>query len=482
MSTPPRPVIPLRPAPLFAAVVRHASALGIDVHLVGGYVRDALLGRASLDADLITAGDPAPLGRAIARDLGGHFVVLDADFGVARVVLPDGAVLDLARCQGDTVEEDLSRRDLTINALALPLVRDGVILEDAPLLDPTGGLADLSARTVRAISLENLVADPVRLLRVLRFAATLDFAIAFETLTWVETFKRKLLETAFERSTAELLKILALPDAYRWIERLFGLGVLGVVTPEFTMLRRVPVLPGRSLDGMAHALERTRRLEALVHELPARFPAHAGGLAADLAASLGAGGTHGALVKLAALLLDVGRPFTLAYAPDGALTFEGHETEGSARIATIAERLKLSAKAREFLETIVRHQAVPLALDPADPVALYRLFRSAKEASVALLLVALADREASLGRRDPELEARLDRALTGYFRSDRALTEPQRLLDGRSLMAALDLKPGKHVGALLEQVLEAQLRGTIASRDEAIAWARRAWEGTAREP
>lgn len=476
MSSPDPIFIPLQPAPLFEAVKRHAAALGVDVWLVGGYVRDALIGRGSLDADLITAGDPAPLGRAIAQDLKGHYVLLDADFGVARVVLPDGAVLDLARLQGDTVEEDLRRRDLTINAIALPLVQNGQALLDAPLIDPTGGLADLDARSVRAVSLENLVADPVRLIRVLRFAATLDFGIAFETLEWVETYKRKLLEAANERTTAELLKILELPDAYRWIERLFGLGVLGVLTPEFTMLKRVPVIAGRFLDGLAHALERTRRVERLVAEREARWPAHADAIRRDLGAPLGAGSTPGALVKLAALLLDVGRPFTLAYDPDGAVTFEGHPSEGATRMAAIAERLKLSAKAATFLEKLVLHQQAPSGLDPKDPVALYRLFRTLGEASPGLLLVALADREAALGRRDPDMEARTGLALEGYFRADRALTAPQRLLDGQGLMAALGLKPGKHIGLLLERVLEAQLRGEVSTRDEAIALARRLHE------
>ncbi|MNL61305.1 hypothetical protein D3C87_1852120 [compost metagenome] len=122
---------------------------------------------------------------------------------------------------------------------------------------------------------------------------------------------------------------------------------------------------------------------------------------------------------------------------------------------------------------LVRYQQAPLDLDAEDPVALYRLFRSAGEASAGLLLIALADREAALGRRDPALEERLNRAFSGYFQSDRALVEPRRLLDGQGLMAALGLKPGKHIGALLERVLEAQLRQEIATRDEAIALAQR---------
>lgn len=459
------PGVPLQPAALFDACLDQASQSGGDLWLVGGYVRDAFLGRAQLDVDLVTSSDPELLGKAIARSLGGHYVLLDAAFGIARVVLDAGAVIDLARLQGDDLEADLLKRDLTINAIALPLVLGGARVTDPAPIDPAQGLRDLAGRTIRAISDDNLLADPARLIRVFRFAAVLDFEIDFETLQWVETYKRKLLDVAPERTTSELLKILAMPRAFRWIERLFGIGVLMVLLPEFTMLQRVT---GPRMNGRAHALETVRCLEELVDE-------QAEPVQADLARDLGGGATAGAILRLAALLHEVGKPFCTSYGADQSVSYEGYEIEGARRVETIANRLKLSAKARDLLARLVRLQRLPetLARTPEDPVALYRFFQAAGDASAALLLLSLALQRAAASPTCPELAGALPRLLAAYFRADAAYTSPRRLVDGKDLMRELGLKPGKHIGALLDQVIEAQLRGEFDSRDAALAWAAR---------
>lgn len=468
------PAIPLSPERVFAALCEAAIAHRSDLYLVGGYVRDACLGRAPLDIDVITSESPFELGRSVARVLGGHFVVLDADFGVGRLVLPGDRVVDLARMQAETIEADLRRRDLTINAIALPLVQAGQRVHESGLLDPTGGLGDLAHRVIRAVAVENLLADPVRLIRILRFGAMLDFKIDFETLAWLETFKRKLLDAAAERTTAELLKILALPAAFPWIERLFGLGVLGLLVPEFTMLGRLPADPNASLDARAKALESARQFEAVLAALTAAFPTHSEAIERHLAADLGSGAHAHELAKLSTLLLEIGKPFCRAYDAQGRLTYDGHEAEGARRTEAVADRLKLSTKAKTFLSTIVAHrqQAHRLLQTPCDPVALHRLFRSAGDASVALLLVILAEHRATQppGAREDTKKA-VELVLDAYFRPDGALTNPPRLLDGKELMGALGLKPGKQVGVLLEAVLAAQLRGEVRTKDEAIAWA-----------
>lgn len=473
--------IPLSPEPVFAALCEAAIAHRSDLYLVGGYVRDACLGRAPLDIDVITSESPFELGRSVSRVLGGHFVVLDADFGVGRLVLPGDRVVDLARMQAETIEADLCRRDLTLNAIALPLVQAGQRVQAPRLLDPTGGLRDLESRVVRAVALENLLADPVRLIRILRFGAVLDFKIDFETLAWLETFKRKLLDTAAERTTAELLKILALPAALPWIERLFGLGVLGLLVPEFTMLGRLPADPNASLDACAKALETARQFETILSALREAFPAHSEAIERHLASDLGSGAHEQELSKLSTLLLEIGKPFCRAYDAQGHLSYDDHEAEGARRVAAVADRLKLSAKAKTFLSTIVAHQqqAHRLLLTPCDPVAQHRLFRSAGDASVALLLIILAEHRATQppGALEATKQA-ISLILDAYFRPDGALTHPQRLLDGKELMRALGLTPGKQVGVLLEEVLAAQLRGEVRTKDEAIAWAARRTDET----
>ncbi|MDB5099931.1 MAG: pcnB [Cyanobacteria bacterium RYN_339] len=205
---------------------RRLAALGEDAGLplvlVGGGVRDWLLGRPALDWDLIVPGDPAPLLARVRKALGRHAATLDDAFGVYRLVLPDGPSIDFTRLQGADLDADLRRRDLTVNALACRLA-DGV------LLDPTGGLADLEARVIRAVSRANLVDDPLRLLRVFRFMATLPGTINPATLGWVRELAPEIQRSAGERIWAELLKLLPAPPVVALMEET---GLLGYVLPE----------------------------------------------------------------------------------------------------------------------------------------------------------------------------------------------------------------------------------------------------------
>jgi tRNA nucleotidyltransferase (CCA-adding enzyme) len=201
---------------------RRLAALGPDLVLVGGGVRDWLLGRPALDWDLIVPGDPAPLLARVKQELGRHAATLDDAFGVYRLALPDGPSIDFTRMQGADLDADLRRRDLTINALA-------VRLADGELLDPTGGWADLEARTIRAVSRRNLEDDPLRLLRVFRFAATLPGTVAPQTLAWVRELAPEIRRSAGERIWAELLKLLPAPEVVASMEEH---GLLAQVLPE----------------------------------------------------------------------------------------------------------------------------------------------------------------------------------------------------------------------------------------------------------
>ncbi|MFY8149198.1 MAG: CCA tRNA nucleotidyltransferase [Prochlorococcaceae cyanobacterium] len=180
--------------------------LPADAALVGGAVRDGLLGRLPErpDLDLVVAEDAIALTRRLARRNGGSCVVLDPERSIARLVLR-GWTLDLARRCGPDLTSDLERRDFTINAIALPLE------PGAPLVDPTGGLADLQSRQLVAVSEANLLADPLRLLRGLRLAAELDFRLSGGTRTWLERHGERLGSVAGERVLQELEKLAAAP-------------------------------------------------------------------------------------------------------------------------------------------------------------------------------------------------------------------------------------------------------------------------------
>jgi tRNA nucleotidyltransferase (CCA-adding enzyme) len=202
------------------------SALPAGTALVGGAVRDALLGRLGdrPDLDLVVPGDALELTRSLARRLGGSFVALDAERSIARLVLR-GWTIDLARRVGDDLVADLDRRDFTVNAMALPLPT-AAGETPAGLLDPQGGLADLAARRLVAIREANLREDPLRLLRGVRLAAELDFTIDPPTWAWIRQHHQELGAVAAERVLAELERLAAAPVGAPWLAATLTAGLL----------------------------------------------------------------------------------------------------------------------------------------------------------------------------------------------------------------------------------------------------------------
>ena len=199
--------------------------------LVGGAVRDGLLGRlvARPDLDLVVPVDAIDLARRLGRQLGGSCVVLDPERSIARLVLK-GWTIDLARCAGEDLAADLARRDFTANAIALPL--EGALppdrgsAADLRLIDPCGGLPDLAARRLVAISEANLLDDPLRLLRGVRLACELAFSIAPATWELIRGHRQRITTVAGERVLTELERLAAAPEGHRGLGQALEAGLL----------------------------------------------------------------------------------------------------------------------------------------------------------------------------------------------------------------------------------------------------------------
>jgi tRNA nucleotidyltransferase (CCA-adding enzyme) len=227
------------------------AALPAGTALVGGAVRDALLGRLGErpDLDLVVPEDGLSLARALARRLGGSFVALDPERSIARLVLR-GWTIDLARRAGEDLEADLDRRDFTVNAMALPLP-SGEGDAPAALVDPHGGLAHLKARQLVAIREANLLEDPLRLLRGVRLAAELDFTIAPATWAWIRHHHRQLGAVAGERVLAELERLSAAQAGERWLAAALTAGLLrpwGGVDAALALPLLVALTPARARE------------------------------------------------------------------------------------------------------------------------------------------------------------------------------------------------------------------------------------------
>ncbi len=450
-----------------------------DAYLVGGCVRDRLMGRECKDFDFVVAHDAIPLGRELAERFRGGFVLLDEQRDFSRVVFKDFYV-DLARIVGKDILEDLSHRDFTINAMAVLL--DDWDKDPMPILDPFGGKRDLKARTIRRLSPLSFPEDPCRILRAVRLAAQLRFEIDPQTLKEMAEYASLLFMVSRERLRDEFALILAERDSSRYVKLLDELGILKELIPELERLRGLHQSYPHHLDGLNHTLETLSWLEWLLDDqiLSARF----GGIKESILRHLKrhvAANRHALIVlKIATLLHDLGKPDTLTV-DDKGTHFYGHEKEGATIATSVMKRLRFSSREIEGVYTIVLNHMRPALLAQEGVLsrrAIHRFWRDTGDWGVETCLLSLADHLATwMEDLIPERwESRVKVAkelLTAYF-NHREEFLPKPLVRGDEIIEALGLKPGPTVGTLLRLVQEAQVEGEVKTKEEAIELARRA--------
>jgi putative nucleotidyltransferase with HDIG domain len=453
-------------------VVVEAGAAARGAVLVGGAVRDAVLRRASADVDVAVPSGAIALARRSAERLGGTCVVLDAERGAARVVAAGGLTLDVTDFRGPTLDADLAARDFTVDALAValtPLLARG----RSPIVDPTGGLADLKARRLRPAGPGVLDEDPLRALRAVRLEATLGLRLTPSAARAAKDAARGLARVAAERVRDELLMLLALADTARALRRADALGVLGVVLPEVEPMRATRQPPPHRFDVLEHSLRAVGGCDRLLARLDALAP-YGEELAAHLAEPLGGGARRDAALKLAALLHDVSKPETRRRVA-GRVRFFEHDVIGARRARAIGERLRLPERMTAVVERVVRHHLRPMHLGHAEaitPRARYRFYRDLREDTRDLLLLVLADAAAVTGASPLATwrHAGVVRELFAGWREQHQAESRPALLRGEDVMARFSLEPGPRVGWLLSQAREAQDLGRVRTREEALAF------------
>ena len=439
--------------------------------LVGGTVRDAVVGRSPVDVDLAVPAGAIALARRCAERLGGSCVVLDAERGAARAIA-NGLTLDAADFRAPTLEADLAARDFTVNALAVALAalaRRG----RAAIIDPTGGLADLRARRLRPAGPGVLDDDPLRTLRAVRLEAALGLRLTAAGATAVRAAAAGLARVSAERVRDEMLALLAMADSARALRRADALRVLSVVLPEIEPMRATTQPPPHRFGVLEHSLRAVAGCDRLLPRLGALTP-YGEELSGHMAEPLGGGLTRATTLKLAALLHDVSKPETRRRVR-GRVRFFEHDVIGAGRARAIGERLKLPERAIAVVERLVRHHLRPMHLASAaaiTPRARYRFYRDLREDTRDLLLLVLVDAAAVTGaspvttwRRVP-----LVRELMRGWAEQRAVAATPPLVRGQDVMARFRLEPGPRVGWLLAQAREAQDLGRVANREEALAY------------
>jgi poly(A) polymerase len=477
---------------LLARISRHLAEERITAYLVGGFVRDTLLGRDTDDIDITVNADALATASRLAVALGGKYVTLDEENGVARVVLPEKKWhIDFTALQGD-IGQDLARRDFTIDAMALELNKNtAAALDTGNLIDPFNGRDDLRRGTIRAVSPTVFVADAVRLLRAVRLAAELGFNIDSDTETLIRRHHDLIANVPGERVREELLRLLALPGAGLRLTYLDKLGLLTTLIPELAPARGVDQPRMHIWDVFEHSIQTVGAVEFLLRESPLKYASRdvldivpwSTRLQGHFNEEISHSSTRRSLLKLAALLHDIAKPVTKTIV-SGRARFLGHPQEGAAATATIMERLRFSHREIQLVALLVKYHLRPTQMTNEGiptPRAIYRFFRDTGGEGIDLLFLSLADH---LAARGPALDQRqwhehvriTDYILKSHL-EEPGLSKPPKLLDGHDIMKIYGLAPGPRIGTLLEAIKEAQAAGEVKDREEALSYIARWLEG-----
>ena len=449
-----------------------------DVWIVGGAVRDALLGRPVRDLDLaVQGGEPEKVARRLARAVGGPVFPLSEAFGAWRAMDPQRTwTCDFTAVHGEGIDADLARRDFSINAIAVPL-------SGGESHDPQGGIPDLEAGVLRVLGGPEVersayAADPLRPLRLARLATELDLSPTPDTERLTREAAPLVANAAAERVFAELRRIVASERVIDGLELCDRLELTAVVLPELDALHGVEQSHFHHLDVYDHTIEVVRCYLAIEHDPQGIFGQLGDQLDAIMRGVFSDELTGWQALRFGALLHDCGKPATRGVRPDGRVTFIGHDKVGADMIRALCRRLKTSERLRELLAGVTRHHLVLGFLVHERPLSrerVYQYLERCQPVEVEVTLLTCADRLATRGKNaEGAIKAHLElaRDLMAEALAWRS-APPEPPVRGGDLAQELGIEPGPELGELLAKLREARFTGEAETRDEAVALARR---------
>lgn len=432
-----------------------ADELSIEVYVVGGYVRDLLLGREVNDIDIVVVGDGVAFATEVAERLNKKKVVTFEKFGTAMLPYEDGKIEFVgARKESynkdsrkpdvatGTLEDDLSRRDFTINAMAVSLNKS----RWGKLADPFHGQADLNEKIIRT-TLDPLATfddDPLRIMRAVRFAAQKGFTINPMTMAAIPQMRERLSIISQERITDEFMKIIASTKPSIGLRLMFDTGILAIVFPEVADLSGVDQRNDHHhKDVFLHTCQVLDNISGM---------------------------TDNIYLRLAALLHDIAKPKTKKFIEGIGWTFHGHEEIGARMVKHIFRRLKLPLEHVPYVEKIIRLHQRPMQLvdGTVSDSAVRRLLFDAGEEVDDLMMLCRAD----ITSKNPKLVQQYSSNYDLVYQKMKEVEEKDRLrafqppVRGDEIMRVCDLPPGKLVGVLKSEIEEAILDGRIPNEHD----------------
>lgn len=450
-----------------------------ETWIVGGTIRDAALDRELVDFDLATAADPRRLARELASDLDADIFRMSSEFETWRV-LADGWQADISPLRGPDITSDLGRRDLTVNAMAMPLragpeaVRAGAEAR-AVLVDPHGGLDDLNRGVLRAVSDRSFTSDPLRLLRLARFTSQFGLEVEPETEALARAAASRAAEPAGERQFAELRALICGPDPLAGLAVSERLGLTAAVLPELDALHGIAQSGNHHLDTYEHTTEVLRRWLAIEADLSDYVGDAAPGVAAAISEPLADDLSRREGIRFSAIWHDIGKPATRTERA-GWVSFKGHDRVGAEMISSLCARLRTSRRFAAYQAALCRHHLVLgfMVKDrPLPPRRVWEYLSACGSEALDVTLLTIADRLSAQGGGVPpeaieghlELAAEMTAAALEIERGG----PPVPLLRGGEVEELCGIEPGPRLGRALQELMAAQYAGEVHSREGAVA-------------
>ena len=444
---------------LFKLISKTAEDSGLSVYIVGGYVRDLLMKRAApTDIDFVTEGSGIALAQSVAAAIDPETKVsvfktygtamfryqgLELEFVGARKESYNAESRNPSVEQG-TLEDDQKRRDFTINAMAISLNQENF----GELVDPFHGVEDMEKRILRTpLEPEQTYSDdPLRMMRAVRFAATLGFSIEENSLEAIKKEAHRIKIVTIERIMVEFNKIMLSEKPSTGLKILKDTGLLELIIPELTALEGIEEVEGQThKDNFWHTLEVVDNISQNTENLWLRW---------------------------AALLHDIGKAPTKKFVKGTGWTFHGHEFLGSKMVKTLFQRLKLPlGKDMKYVQKMVKLSSRPIALisDEASDSALRRMLFDAGEDLEDLFTLCKAD----ITTKNAQKQEKFKKNFEYVAQKIKEVEEKDHIrnfqppITGEEIMAMFSLAPGREIGILKERVKEAILEGNIPNEKEA---------------
>lgn len=442
-----------------------ASFFPDEIYLVGGGIRDILQGKDLIDRDLIIVNrDAGDFAKETADFLGGKFIPLDEANKIYRIVLKDKInYLDITNPIENSLEKDILRRDLTINAICAEIHTGKVV-------DIAGGLKDFESKIIKGISEKNFEDDPLRILRIFRFHSLLGFEID-KKLTEIATEHAHLIANpAKERIEDELMKLFSGKSAHSALLKMDECSLLDKIFPFVKELKQVPPNSHHHLDLFHHSVETVRQVQNIYNSSSVEVREHLDKI--DFG-----GFTRLAHLKLAAFMHDIGKFSTWTIEEEtNRHRFIKHEDTGAKLCPTYLKELAFSNKQIDYIKTLIKNHIYPSMVVYAPDLnekVMMRFVRKAGENAIDMITLAQADRLSARGVDITEdivsENLRLLNKLQNFYITSLETLKPlPKLLDGNEIMKILEIPPSAQLGEILNELHEAQINGDILDKQQAI--------------